>query len=69
MILSMQVYKKFYIMQTNQTLSKNLFFLLSFFDLVQELGKFIDTFKEEDNIYGVNLNYNQNDQKLDFDLE
>lgn len=61
MILSMQVYKKFYIMQTNQTLSKNLFFLLSFFDLVQELGKFIDTFKEEDNIYGVNLNYNQND--------
>lgn len=61
MILSMQVYKKFYIMQTNQTLSKNLFFLLSFFDLVQELGKFIDTFKEEDNIYGVNLNYNQHD--------
>lgn len=56
-------------MQTNQTLPKNLFFLLSFFDLVQELGKFIDTFKVEDNIYGVNLNYNQNYQKLDFDLE
>lgn len=56
-------------MQINKTLSKNLFFLLSFFDLVQELGKFIDTFKVEDNIYGVNLNYNQNDQKLDFDLE
>lgn len=65
----MQVYKKFYTMQINKTLSKNLFFLLSFFDLVQELGKFIDTFKVEDNIYGVNLNYNQNDQKLDFDLE
>lgn len=63
MILSMQVYKKFYTMQINKTLSKNLFFLLSFFDLVQELGKFIesDTFKVEDNIYGVNLNYNQND--------
>lgn len=61
MILSMQVNKKFYTMQTNQTLPKNLFFLLSFFDLVQELGKFIDTFKEEDNINGVDLNYNQND--------
>lgn len=60
MILSMQVYKKFDTMQTNQTLPKNLFFLLSFFDLVQGLDKFIDTFKVEDNIYGVNLNYNQN---------
>lgn len=48
-------------MQTNQTLSKKKKFLLSFSDLVQELGKFIDTFKEEDNINGVDLNYNQND--------